>query len=389
VLNRRSEVFANVVAGQKLDPTAADSSTRTSGADYVSWGMAFARFAYDRSGSLLVCVDQAELLAYSGVDEHPTFRHTCEAPLVAVGTTVGEVVAVDERGKLWRWETSSGARLGGLSLEGAPRGLSVARDGTTAVLFDDGVAIVSGGRLTRRLPVADATSLALSDDGTSLAVGDPRGRVQVLDTRSGGANGASELGGEVRGVCWNVRGFWLATVGDRVFRVSADGKDASSLHKLAGRRPTHIASSADGGLFACQLDEREVDVIALPQKEVVGTLRWQRPVEGLAFGPDVWLGVGLDKGDGNKINLATGACHRTDTHPGRSHQSWEVLVQVDKQKIKDGRSTANPTAEQVRAKLAEKAAARAPSGASGVRLVIGLVIAVALCAAGVWFATHR
>jgi len=351
--------------------------------------MAFARFAYDRSGSLLVCVDQAELLAYSGVDEHPTFRHVCEAPLVAVGTTVGEVVAVDERGKLWRWEASGGARLDGLSLDGAPRGLAVARDGTTAVLFGDAVAILSGGRLSRRLPIEDATAIALSDDGTSLAVGNPRGRVQVLDARTGNALGATEVGGEVRAVCWNVRGFWLATVGDRLFRVSADGRESTSQLRLAGRRPTHLASSADGGLVAVQLDEREVNVIALPRKEIVGTLRWQRPVEGLAFGPDVWLGVGLDKGDGNKINLSTAACHRTDTHPGRTHQSWEVLLEIDKRAIKDGRSTANPTAEQVRGKLAEKAAARMPPGKSRKSLIIGIVLAVAVGAIGVWLATHR
>src|SRR5208282_6839148 len=101
----------------------------------------------------------------------------------------------------------------------------------------------------------------------------------------------------------------------------------------------------------------EVSIWSLPQGERVGGIRYQRALEGIAFGPDVWLGVGLDLGDGNKINLMTGACHRTDSHPGRAASSWEVAVEVDHQKVKEGRATANPSAEAVRAKLAARAAA--------------------------------
>jgi hypothetical protein len=350
---------------------------------------ALARFAYDKSGSVIACVDQAELLAYSGSDEHPMWRHTCEAPLAGVGTTPGEVVSVDVEGRLSRWEALSGSRLHQVELGSTARALSVARDGTCAVLLDQMVAVVSGGRVTRKVPLPGATAIALSDDGARLAIGSEQGRVHIHDVRAGIESATSEVGDSVRGICWNVQGFWLATAGERICRVNPNGGEASSIIKASGRKPEHLASSADGVLIACQMERGEVNLVMLPSKEMVGTLSYQRSVEGLAFGPDVWLGVGLDRGDGNKINLVTGACHRTDTHPGRAHNSWELLVNVDKEKIRMGRSTANPSAEAVRAKLAAKAANTPASKSGGVLYVVGLVLFVIVCLIGAgWLASR-
>ncbi len=348
--------------------------------------MAFARFAYDRSGSIIVCVDQAELLAYSGSDEHPMWRQTCEAPLAAVGTTVGEVVAVDTAGRMHRFEANSGSKLDGVGLGGPARALAVARDGTCAALLEDRIVMVAGGKSSKELAAPGATCVAISDEGSAAAIGTRQGRVQVLDLRAGTEMGSFELGHEVQSICWNVRGFWLGTAGDQLWRIDAAGRLGASLAKLPGLQP-HLTSSADGGLVACRTGAGQVSVVTLPQGETVATLGYQRSIEGIAFGPDVWLGIGLDKGDGNKINLITGACHRTDTHPGRAHDSWEVAIQIDKQKVKDGRSTANPSAEAVRAKIAAKnAAPPAGTGRLSLRYVGGLIVVAVVLVGGAFLA---
>ena len=113
----------------------------------------------------------------------------------------------------------------------------------------------------------------------------------------------------------------------------------------------------------------------------MGRVGWPaRSVEGVAFGPDVWLGAALDGGDGNKVNLATGAYHRTDPHEGRARNTWDVVVDVDQARIKAGRSTANPSADAVRAKLAQKAA-QSGGGGAGRWIALAAIALAALAAA--------
>lgn len=330
------------------------------------------RFAYDRSGSVLACIDGDEVLVYAGADERPLWRARAGVGLVAVASTPGEVIAVDAAGRVQRWEALGGAPVGQVELGAPARDLAVARDGTCAVLLDGGAQVIAGGRAHKRLETQGAEALALRDDGGALALGTARG-VRVIDLRSGGER-AIELDGPARAIAWNVRGFFVAAVGERLWRVSADGGDKTSLLRATGGRPELVACSADGGLTACQMAPGEVHVIALPER--VGLIRYQRPVAGLAFGPDVWLGVGLDGGDANKIDLAGGAVHRTDPHAGRARKEWTVAVEVDKQKIKEGRSTANPSASGVRAKLAAKQS-KPPLG----WIVAAVAVAIAAVAA--------
>jgi hypothetical protein len=274
-----------------------------------------------------------------------------------------------------RWEPLGGAPVGQVELGAPARDLAVARDATCAVLLDGAAQVIAGGRAGRRFEAPGAESLALRDDGGALALGSARG-LRVIDLR-GGAEKAIDLEGPARSIAWNVRGFFVAAVGERLWRVSADGSDKTSLLRATGGRPDLVACSADGGLTACQMTPGEVHIIALPER--VGVIRYQRPIGGLVFGPDAWLGVGLDGGDANKIDLAGGVVHRTDPHAGRARKEWQVSLEVDKQKIKEGRSTANPSASGVRAKLAAKQS-KPPIGwiVAAVAVVIAAVAAFLL-----------
>lgn len=349
-----------------------------------------APFAFDKSGSVIVCADGAELLVYAGGDERPLWRKTAGAPLVAVGTAPGEVLSLDEAGRLERWEALRGAHLDGLEVGGRPHGLGVARDGTAVVALDGAVVVCERGRVVRRVALDGVACVAISDDGARLAAGTRGGGLHVFDARSGAEVGRAELGEPAAAVAWDVLGFFVVAAGERIFRVDADADGAAQLLRASGRRPEQLAVSADGGLLAWRSGRGEVDVAVLSSREVVGTVAYQRAVAGLAFGPDVWLGVGLDGGDGNKINLTTGVYHRTDAHPGRPAATWALALSIDKDKIRQSRSTANPSAGAVRAKIQEKAAqaqADARRG-SAVTAALLVVIALVLLLAAGWLASR-
>jgi hypothetical protein len=340
------------------------------------------RFAYDRSGSVIATADGTELLVYAGDDERPLWKRTLEAPVDSVGTTVGEVLAL-AGGRLLRFEAMGGAPLGAVEVGASAGALAVARDGTAAVLLDDGVLWVAGGRAGTRIAATAPRALALSDDGAALALGLADGKLTLHD-RSGAVQATTTLPGGVRSIAWNVLGGWVVAAGDGVLELDAKLRNPTSL--LRAPEASLLAVSADGGLVACRTGERAVQVHTLPQPSRVARVEYlESPVDGVAFGPDVWLGVGLPRGDANKINLVTGACHRTDPHPGRARNAWQLQIDVDKERVKEGRSTANPSADAVRAKLQQRAQV-VDQPRSKMVLWVAIAIAVAMVAAALIFA---
>jgi hypothetical protein len=253
------------------------------------------------------------------------------------------------------------------------------------VLLGDGVAIVSGGRVGARVTVNQPRALAISDDGASIAVGGSDGKLQLVG-RSGAAEASAAMGGDVRSIAFNVLGGWVVAAGDVVTHLDSKLRNPVSL--LRAPDASMLAVSADGGLVACRTGAQAVQVHTMPQPSRVARVEYaELPVGGVAFGPDVWLGVGLGRGDANKINLVTGACHRTDPHPGRARNSWQLQLDVDKDRVKEGRSTANPSADAVRAKLQQRAAAASIDGGSKKWILyVAIGVAVAMVAAALIFA---
>jgi hypothetical protein len=176
----------------------------------------------------------------------------------------------------------------------------------------------------------------------------------------------------------------VVAAGEVVQQLDARLRNPTPLLRAPGA--SMLAVSADGGLVACRTAERAVQVHTMPQPSRVARVEYlDHPIDGVAFGPDVWLGVGLDKGDANKINLVTGACHRTDPHPGRARNQWKVELDVDKERVKEGRSTANPSADAVRAKLQQRAQV-VDQPAQKTLLWVAIAVAVAMIAAALIFA---
>jgi len=322
------------------------------------------------------------ILAHSGADESPLWKQTCDDPVIAVGATKTEIVTLDEHGRLVWWDAKEGKRLATTELGDPAVALAVAADGTCAAALPERVVITRRGETEHAatLSVAAAHSLAWSDDGARLAVGTEQGTVQVFEAAGGDPIGKADVEETVRSIAWNTGGFWLATAGERVVRIAADGGGCEPVTRAVGMSPDFVTCSADGSRFALRLDALTTVVLAYPSRDTVAQFSYiERQVVGLAFGPGPWLGVGLDKGDGNKINLETEAIHRTDTQPGRTHNSWLLSASFERGAPRPAsaakREDANSAPPPPTAAASLKGQAYVWLGL----IVIGLVIAIARC----------
>lgn len=285
-------------------------------------------FAYDPQGRLFVVGCGSELLAHDGQTEAPLWRRDVGEPLVGVGISGDEVIALTELGSIARFGTS-GRELGRLSLGAAARALAVAPGGWIAAAHDERVSVLRRGDLAAtEIAQAAVTALAWSADATKLLLGTRDGSLMELRAPSWSEVGAAIAVGEAIGtMCWSARGGWLVGAADRVLRVERGATDATSVTRASGHVITALATSSDGARFAMQLGDGIIAVLGDPPGETIAQLRYpERRACGVAFGPDPWLGVGLDTGDANKLDVTTGALHRSDTHPDRTHNSWLVAV---------------------------------------------------------------
>lgn len=347
-------------------------------------------FTYDRSGNVLAIGDGDEILAHSGADESPLWRATARTTLVALGATPDTIFAVDAEGRLARWGARDGQPGATLELGGTPKALAVSENGTCAAVLEAAVVLVKSGVVADTLPVPGALSAAFSDDGKKLAVGAADKIVRVFSLGEGAAAeagakplGQVDVGEPVRSLAWNAGGFWLAAGGDRVLRVEADGSASSQVTRASGMTPDSLACSPDGSLFAVRLDPSTVVALAYPSRDTGATIQYiDKHAVGVAFGPPPFLGIGVTGGDGNKVNLTTEAVHRTDTHPGRTHNRWMLSVSIDTKSLpKAYAGTLTAPKEGEPANTDEKAKGRSRMSIMigiGV-LLLGVAVLIARC----------
>jgi hypothetical protein len=333
-------------------------------------------FAYDRKGNFIVIGDGSEVLVHSGADESPLWRHTCEAALIGVGATSDAVITLDAEGRLTWWSGKDGQQGEVVSFGAAPRASAVRHDGACAVALPDSVAIVNRAEERRSISVGDAGAVAWSDNGSRIAVGTDDGRVRVFSGPGFEPKGTAEIGEPVRSIGWNERGFWIATGGDRVFRIDEGGGSSEQITRASGMTPDCVACSADGSLFSLRLDPATVVVLAYPSKDTAATIQYvERRALGVAFGPVPYVGIGIDSGDGNKINLRTEAVHRTDTHPGRTHNRWLLSVAIEQGALpaayRGGASRAPASAPE-----ASGATEARSGGGSNIQLIAGFALVI-------------
>ena len=275
------------------------------------------QFAYDARH--IVIADGEEILAYDGESEAPLWRHAGPEPIDFVALGEGLVLALGRQGSLHRF-TRDGQARGTEALDGEARGLTAAAALTSKALHW----LSPTGSLRGTAAVAGGQCLAAG--GGFAAVGTDSGELWVFRDGADSPTSKAACGGAIHSVAWHPQRFWLVAVGTKVFRVDEAGA-VSHFTSAGEHRPRFLCCSADGKHIGLALDDTTALVMEYPSKDTAGNATYgDRVITGLALGPSPWFGVGLDKGDGNKFNLETGATHRTDTHPGRPHNRWILMA---------------------------------------------------------------
>jgi hypothetical protein len=284
-------------------------------------------FAYGHEGAHLVTSDGPDLLVHAGSDEAPQWKHTMSATVVGVGVTGEAIVAVDAAGAFVACDRHLGEVVRTIALERLATGLAVARGGVVAVLGASSVNLVRahGEEMRREIDVPGASAVAVDADGRRVAVGTRDGAVRVFDVASGEERGSSRVPAPVKGLCWSPRGYWLAATASGIARVGAGGQDTQRLVGTDDLELGSLTCSEEGALLAVRVGTTKVAIFDLLDGKVQGVVEYERTVGQVDFGPGATLGIGLDLGDGNKVDLLTGAVSRTDPHPGRKRNSWVLM----------------------------------------------------------------
>jgi WD40 repeat protein len=338
-------------------------------------------FAYDPIGTVLVVADDKEVLVHRGADEAPKWRHRVDGDLVGLGAGGDTVITLENKGKIIFWSGADGAVLETIALGKEATSLAVTRNGSKcAVVVADAVVVVCRDTAPIELPAAGATAAAWSRDGARLAIGDASGAVRVLSA-AGDEVGATRLEDPIVSLCFSPAGFWIATGGDRVFRIAEDGSSVEQITRASGMKPDCVCASTDGSMFAMRLSDELMIAMAYPSRETVVQLKYMdRAVAGVAFGPDRLLGVGLRGGDGNIVDIQERQLRRTDTFEGRPHNRWMVGTVIKPELLPPPPATTRPRDAAPDAQGAPERAPFAPAGLSiaGWLGVFGALLALGL-----------
>lgn len=288
-------------------------------------------FAYDRSGSVIVTVDGTEVLVASASDGAPLWHLRCSDEIVGVGSTEEEVVVLDATGNLIWSNAETGAENDRVKLDGKPLSLAVDGDGVAAVVLSGTVSLIDPGDRPRKLKVAHARRVAWSVDGTRFAVGTRDGRVAVFEEETLAELGSVELESGVLDLCFVAPDSWLAATTEGLFLLDDEANDsqrfAEKLLRGEGNEPVDaVASSEDGLLVALRQGQHRLSIVSQDGTLAATVKVPDRELHGVAFGPHPWLGIGLDGGDVNRVNLRAGTVKQVEPHPHRSNamEPWVV-----------------------------------------------------------------
>jgi hypothetical protein len=278
-------------------------------------------FGYDSNGALLVSGDGPEIIGYHGDTEAPLFRFVNDAPIRSLQIGGGVVWALDEKARLL-WLSNDGALLGQVQLPAGAKALSPVRNGRAAALVDGGAVLVDRDGQQSRVYHAGATAVALDVSGSNAVVGDASGALTVFQNNGIKVRSLVLPGGAAVSALATAPGCWFAACGAKIFR-GDDGLGWSEIFvTITGEQIEQLATQDSRRLVAARIKGNKAMVLAAGRQKLASGRWLDKDVGDLCFGPLPWFGVGLSGGDGNKVNLISGAIHRTDTHPEREHHRW-------------------------------------------------------------------
>lgn len=337
-------------------------------------------FHYPPSGNVIVCGDGPELLVYSGGDDTALWKEFCENILVGVGAWDRWVVSLDADGLLRTYRALDGSSEAEFQLDYRPKGLDLAPDGTAAILVENGVVVMRPGDDSIHFSMPGASYVSFGRDSSIIGVGTSSGAFYSVNARTGIATGVCELGKPIAGLCWRHPQSWAVAAGNILHQISGDGTSIEHRFAVEGEAG-HVACTSDGSLISVVLDKKNVAVFETNTRFQVGTVETDQIIGGMDFGPEVWLAIGLDGGDANRMDLYTSKLNRTESHPGRGQNRWLCKIQFDSMRIRGSvatlRAGGRPIAMRVDPEVKEQQQRR--SWVSILLAVLALLFVCGLC----------
>lgn len=286
-----------------------------------------APFHFQRDGFTLVCGDGPELLVYEP-DGQPRWKKFFDDLVIDVGVTRNHILVLNPDGRLRYYRVADGEPYDEVDAE-RPATRLYTSEGVAAICTADALVLAKPGQ-GAPIPMNQPTAVAFGPPGRSIGVGTADGSFYVLDANSGGVLGSVALQVPVGGCTWSQMGFWVVGAGKRLLLVSADG---TSIVQELGSQEAPIgpcSATGEGAIIAVMLQgTNNIGVFELQNKRRAGTIEFRRNVNGIAFGPKAQLGVGLDDGDACTVDCFTGRATRTEPHPGRGRNSWNLKSDLD------------------------------------------------------------
>jgi len=273
------------------------------------------RYLSSSSGaSLIICSshDSADPFQVNMTGEVRGIRHLANTVLCVDST--GLLAAIDGDNGEVLWSVQTGVEATRLVCE--PRG-------SWAVMHDGGIVRGQILQVESHDEVAGVRDIAFDHaggfawlTGDALVYGDGQ-RVAI-------PNNPNSL-------CWSALGWWLVATDVGLYRLRPGESEPLLFLKMSNGEKRRIACSADGRVCAFLYDASTVCVFGVEIDINCGAIQYPsgREVCELDFGPHYWLGLGLGEGDGNKVNLLTGAIHRTDPPPGQAPNRWLISAGVE------------------------------------------------------------
>lgn len=286
--------------------------------------------AFGHSSGVIVIAHLRDVLVYSGDDESPRWCGSCHGEVLGVGCDSQFVYAHDQL-SWYCWNTATGTLLNRREMKSPVRKMAVARNGDCALLTDTSVVLINQQGKENSVNAISPTGVAWGNNDCGLAVGQSNGEL-VLFKRKDIRKDFDQfdatrikMKGPITAIVWSSAGNWFVVSEAIVWRVEREGTSKSSMITDLMSPPVLVDCSHRGDLVAVSLDNSNVLVFRISPAGLAASFEYvDRSVTGLAFGPEPFLGIGLDTGDGNKINLskASGGVSRTDPHPGRPRNTW-------------------------------------------------------------------
>lgn len=291
-------------------------------------------FAYGPAGRWLTTTQDHEVFICDGDDDHTVHVIALDDVVAGVRNTPALVLALDVRGTLYGLDPATGLRAWTLPVAGDGLGLAGTEAGRWAVVHGGGVTWGEGSQRRGELPLAGARFAAFEPSGRVLALVTADGGLCTVEP-GGSPTPLRELGYAATGLCWSALGLWLVSTTRGIFRVPAAGGEPELYLKWGGDAPpVGVACSLNGRICAFTSEGRAVVLFGVERDVNLGAIVYlDREPGELEFGPKAWLGIGLGRGDGNKIDLVGGATHRTDPPPDRPINRWMVKLGHDAAEI--------------------------------------------------------